>query len=386
MKFLGYMRPDGKVGVRNHVLVMPTCYCASVTAERIASCVEGAVSFHNQLGCSQALDDVQYTIDVLVGFAANPNVYGTVLIGNGCEVCGIAKIAALIKERTNKPLFMMNIQDTGGTPGTIQEGMRCAQALVEEASMLKPVACDFSHLIMGTECGGSDATSGISANPIIGKVSDRVVAEGGTAILSETTEFMGAEHILASRAKDEEVARKVLKIVSDYEQHLINANTNVRGANPAPGNKEGGITTLAEKSLGCIHKGGSTPIQEVYAYAQQVAQKGLVIMDTPGADAASVCGMVAGGAQVVIFSSGRGTPIGNPIAPVIKITGNPTTFAKMGVNIDYEASGGVTGNETIAEQGQKLFDLMCDVVNGKKTKAEIFGNNEIGIPRLCNYV
>ena len=209
---------------------------------------------------------------------------------------------------------------------------------------------------------------------------------GATAVLSETTEFIGAEHILARRAKNQEVHDRILDIVHRYEDHLHMVGEEVRDGNPSPGNKAGGITTLEEKSLGCIHKGGHRTIQAVYDYAKPLTEKGLVIMDTPGFDPASVAGMVAGGCQVVIFSSGRGTPTGNPIAPVIKITGNKLTFAAMEDNIDFDASPVIYGPETMEELTDNIFNMVVDTVNGKLTKAEALGFTEICVMRACNHV
>lgn len=386
MEFLGWKRPDSRIGIRNKVLILPTCNCSSETCNRISSCVDGTVTFTNQNGCSQTQDDIQYTIDILAGFAANPNIYGTIVVGLGCEVCAADRIIGEIEKRTNKPLHRLVIQESGGTAGTIDKGVRLARQMVEDASCLRPAPFDISNLILATECGGSDATSGIAANPVLGNASDRLVNAGGTVILSETTEFMGTEHILASRAKNKTIADKIYKITNDYEEYLKALKTDLRGTNPAPGNKKGGITTLEEKSLGCIYKGGSGVIQEVYGYAEQVTEKGLVIMDTPGADSASMCGMAAGGAQIAVFTTGRGTPIGNPIMPVIKVTGNKETYQGMECNMDFDASGVITGTGTIEDLGQNLMNFILEVANGRLTRAEIYKMNEIGVARLCNYV
>ena len=261
MTFYGYRRPDGRVGVRNRVLILPASVCATDTARIIAQQVEGAISFNNQQGCSQVAPDQQFTMDVMAGYAANPNIYGTVVVSLGCENCQMDLVVKAIEERTNKPLKQVIIQEAGG------------------------------------------------------------------------------------------------------------------------------ITTLEEKSLGCIHKGGHSPINAVYDYAKQVESKqGLVIMDTPGNDPSSVAAMVAGGAQVVVFSSGRGTPTGNPIAPVIKITGNKLTFAKMEDNIDFDASPLIYGQRTLEELGDDLLQMVVDTANGKQTKAEALGFTEMAIARVCNYV
>ena len=281
MKFWGYKRPDGRVGVRNHVLILPASVCASDTTRIIASQVNGAVTFNNQNGCSQVPPDQQLTMDVEAGYAANPNVYGTVVVSLGCENCQMDLVVKAIQERTNKPLKQVIIQEEGGTLKAIDKAVRYAKEMVQEASMLRREECDMSKLIVGTECGGSDPTSGLAANPTIGELSDRLVDLGATSILSETTEFIGAEHILG--------------IVHRYEHALQLVGEEVREGNPSPGNKAGGLTTLEEKSLGCIHKGGHRTIQAVYDYGKQVDTTGLVIMDTPGNDPSSVAGMVAGG-------------------------------------------------------------------------------------------
>ncbi len=386
MNFYGYKRPDGRVGVRNKVLILPASVCASDTTRIIASQVVGSVTFNNQQGCSQVASDQQLTMDVMAGYAANPNVYGTVVVSLGCENCQMDLVVKAIEERTNKPLKKVIIQEAGGTIKATEIAVRYAKEMVEEASLLKKEEFPMSELIIGTECGGSDPTSGLAANVLIGELSDRIIAEGGTSILSETTEFIGAEHILAARAATPEVRDRVFDIVHRYEKALQLVGEEVREGNPAPGNKAGGITTLEEKSLGCIHKGGHTPVMEVYDYGKQVeAKKGLVIMDTPGNDPSSVAGMVAGGAQVVVFSTGRGTPTGNPIAPVIKITGNRITFANMSDNIDVDASPIIYGGN-LQELGEDLLKLTSEVASGRQTKAESLGFTEMAIARVCNYV
>lgn len=387
MKFYGYKRPDGRVGVRNKVLILPASVCASDTTRIIAQQVGGSVTFNNQNGCSQVSSDQQLTMDVMAGFAANPNVYGTVVVSLGCENCQMDLVTEAIRARTNKPLKQVIIQEAGGTLKAIDMAVRYAKEMVNEASVLQKELFPASELIVGTECGGSDPTSGLAANPLIGQLSDLLVAEGGTSILSETTEFIGAEHILAKRAATPEVHDRILEIVHRYEKALQLVGEEVREGNPSPGNKAGGLTTLEEKSLGCIHKGGHTPVNAVYDYGKQVKSgSGLVIMDTPGNDPSSVAGMVAGGAQVVVFSTGRGTPTGNPIAPVIKITGNRLTFAKMEDNIDLDASPIIYGGKTLKSLGDELFTLVSEVASGRQTKAETLGYTEMAIARVCNYV
>ena len=374
MTFYGYRRPDGRVGVRNKVLILPASVCASDTTRIIAQQVMGSVTFNNQLGCSQVASDQQLTMDVMAGYAANPNVYGTVVVSLGCENCQMDLVVKAIQERTNKPLKAVDM------------AVRYAKEMAAEASLLQKEEFPISELIVGTECGGSDPTSGLAANVLIGELSDRLVAAGGTSILSETTEFIGAEHILARRAATPEVHDRIFEIVHRYEKALQLVGEEVREGNPSPGNKAGGITTLEEKSLGCIHKGGHTPVMAVYDYAKQVEPKsGMVIMDTPGNDPSSVAAMVAGGAQVVVFSTGRGTPTGNPITPVIKITGNRLTFAKMEDNIDVDASPIIYGGD-LKTMGDELLKLVAEVASGRQTKAEALGFTEMAIARVCNFV
>ena len=387
MTFYGYKRPDGRVGVRNKVLILPASLCAADTAHVITQQVEGCATFHNQQGCAQVASDQQLTMDVMAGYAANPNVYGTVVISLGCENCQMDLVTEAIRARTNKPLRQVIIQEAGGTLKAAELGVRYARELAAEASQLQKEEFPLSELIVGTECGGSDPTSGLAANVLIGELSDRMVAAGGTAILSETTEFIGAEHILARRAASPEIRDRIFEIVHRFERSLQMVGEEVRKGNPSPGNKAGGITTLEEKSLGCIHKGGHTPVRAVYDYAKQVESgQGLVIMDTPGNDPSSVAAMVAGGAQVVVFSTGRGTPTGHPLAPVIKITGNRITFANMEDNLDMDASPIIYGTKTLSRMGDELMELLVQVSSGRQTKAEALGCVETAIARVCNYV
>ena len=386
MQFLGYKRPDGKWGVRNKVLILPTCGCSSETARMISQAVEGTISFINQNGCGHTPVDLRFTMDVMAGFAANPNIYGTVVIGLGCEIAIPAEVIKAIKALTNKPLELVIIQEAGGTLGAIEKGTALARQMAADASQLQREPADISELIVGTECGGSDSTSGLTANPVVGAMSDLLVAQGGTTILSETTEFIGAEHILARRALNKEVHDRLYEIIARYEDHLHKAGTNLRNGQPTPGNKEGGLTTVEEKSLGCIHKGGTAVINEVLDYAQLPTKKGLVIMDTPGYDIASLTGMAAGGAQISVFTTGRGTPTGNPIMPVIKLTGNQHTFEFQNCNMDFNASDILKGAATIDGLGKDLLDEVIRVANGKMTKAEALKINDIAIVRACNYI
>jgi altronate dehydratase large subunit len=380
-KFWGYRRPDGRVGVRNHVLILPTITCATQAARQITELVQGTVSFIHQHGCAQVGVDYEQTFRTYVGMGANPNVYGVVVLGLGCETHQARSVAGEIA-KTGKPVEVVSIQDHGGTLGTIAQGAKIAAKMVQDASVQMRELCDFSELIVGTECGGSDACSGLSANPAVGVVSDMIVDHGGTSILAETTELIGAEHLLANRAVDEKVAKRVYEVIKAMEDRAFLMGVDIRTGNPSPGNIKGGLSSLEEKSLGAANKAGSRPLQELIDYAQTPSKKGLVWMDTPGHDIEQLTGMVAGGAQVVLFTTGRGTPTGSPIAPVIKIATNTAIFEKMGDNIDINAGTIIDGAESIQSVGQRIFDEVALVASGKLTKAEILKQHDFGIWRI----
>ncbi len=386
MKFMGYERPDGKVGVRNHVLILPTCACASETCRIVASQVQGTVNIINQAGCAEVKGNEDITQRVLTGFAANPNVYGIVVIGLGCENHSHKSVKASIEKLTNKPIVSFGIQEEGGTVNTINKAVKAARSMAAEASKQKRVQCDISKLMMGIECGGSDATSGLAANPAVGNLSDRLVDLGASSMMSETPEYVGAEHILASRGATPEIHDKIISICSDYEAHLAGVNQDLRTGQPTPGNKDGGLSTIEEKSLGCIYKGGTRPVVEVVEYAQIPTKTGAIIMDTPGYDIASVTAMIAGGCQIVVFTTGRGTPTGHALAPVVKITGNSETYQRMIDNMDVDVSAIITGEKSIEEMGSMLMEELIEVANGKITKAESFGFSDICIDRICRFI
>ncbi len=385
--FMGYRRADGKVGIRNHVLILPTSICASDTTNRIAHAVEGCVSFHNQNGCSQVDIDRDVTMDALAGFAASPNIYGVLCVSLGCEGCQNDMVVDAIRARTDKPIKTLVIQQVGGSIKAIEEGTRMARELVAEADACMREEANISELILGTNCGGSDPSSGLGSNPLIGEVSDYLVAADGTSVLCETPELFGGEHILARRAATKEVGEQILKIVYDYEKYVQMFGAEMREGNPSPGNMAGGLTTLEEKSLGCIHKAGHSPINAVYGYAKQLkAHEGLVIMDTPGNDPSSVAGIIAGGCQLVVFSTGLGTPTGNAIAPVYRLTANKHTYEIMRDNTDLDASPTIYGPETMEEMRDRMLDDIIAVCNGRKVCAEVLGYTETALPHLCNYM
>ena len=382
----GYRRPDGRMGIRNHILIIPTSGCAAFTAQKIAAQIPGALAIPNQNGCGQTKKDLKITRDVLLGYAQNPNVYGTLVIGLGCENLRPHLFAETLSECSPKPVHLLVIQEEGGMQQTIAKGTAIVADMVRAASFLVRKPMDVSELVIGTNCGGSDPTSGLAANPVMGYMCDRLVDLGATAVLCETTEFIGAEEILTQQAASPQVGQKILKLISDMENHLKMAGENLRDGNPSPGNIAAGITTLEEKSLGCIYKRGTRPIQEVFAYGEPINKKGLVIMDSPGYDLPSVCGLAASGCHAVVFSTGCGTPLGNAIMPVIKITGNAGTYKKLIEHIDFDTSTRLTQGLSVEVLGESLLKELFEVVNGRKTKAEVLGCNEFAICRVCNYV
>lgn len=378
---MGYRRKDGKVGVRNHVLILPTITCATQTAQRVTELVQGTVSFIHPHGCGQIGKDFEQTFKTYVGIGSNPNVYGVIVLGLGCETHQAKLIANEIK-KTGKPVEVVSIQEHGGTLQAIADTAKIAVKMVQEASSVMREECDFSELIVATECGGSDACSSLSANPAVGRTSDLIVEHGGTAILAETTELIGAEHLLAERAANDAVAKKVYEVIEAMERRSYEMGVDLRTGNPSPGNIEGGISTLEEKSLGAATKSGSSRLEEIIGYAEQPTKKGLVWMDTPGHDIEQLTGMVAGGAQIVLFTTGRGTPTGSPIAPVIKIASNSSMFQSMNENMDIDTGTIIDGKETIDEVGMKILEEIQQVASGKLTKAEILKQHDFGIWRI----
>jgi altronate dehydratase large subunit len=381
MNFLGYRRPDGKVGVRNHVVILPSVACSNEVCNAIARKVKGTISIPHQHGCAQLAFDAEQTARTLIGVGENPNVAAVLVIGLGCEVVNSSMIASKIAE-SGKPVKNLVIQEVGGSPKTTKEGIKIAKEMVSYAFRLKREKSKSNSLILGVECGGSDACSGLSANPALGATSDLLIKEGGTIILSETTESIGAEHILAKRAINKKVKEKILEIVRRTEMRALNLGLDIGKANPAPGNYEGGITTLEEKSLGCVMKGGTRKVIEVLEYAEAPTKKGLVLMDTPGHDAESMTGLIAGGTQIIAFTTGRGNPLGSPIAPVVKIASNSYLYSKMKDNMDINAGEIITGKKSVQEIGEEIFREVFRVANGKLTKSEIWGHREFAINRI----
>ena len=380
--FWGYRRPDGRVGVRNHVLVVPTVICASVVCDRICE-VRPAdiVSLPHLAGCGQLGPDMHTTHDTLAAYCRHPNVGAVLVIALGCEQV-VAQNLADAARQAGKPAQVIAIQAEGGTVRATARAIEIARGLVAELSRTPRETCDVSSLILSVKCGGSDYTSGLASNPALGRVADRLVDLGGAAVLGEIAEIMGAEHLLAARASQPATAGRLLRVINRVESEAMALGLDIRGTQPSPGNIRGGLTTIEEKSLGATHKGGErTPLADVVGYAAPITARGLTVMDTPGLDVESVTGMVGGGAQIVVFTTGLGTPTGNPIAPVVKITGNARTAASMADNIDLDVSTVLDGRETLDQAACRLFDEVLAVCSGRETAAERLGFREFAIHR-----
>ena len=386
MQFMGYKRSEGRAGIRNHVLILPTCACGSESSRIVASQVRGAVNIVFNTGCSDVAANTAMSQKILTGFACNPNVYGVVIIGLGCETVPHKVLREKIEGMTKKPVISFGIQEEGGTLKTIEKATRAARIMAAEAGMQQKVPCDISELLLGIECGGSDATSGIASNPAVGNLSDRLVDLGASTIMSESIEWIGGEHVLARRAATPEIHNQIIKVCEDYEKHLLAAGQDCRAGQPTPGNKDGGLSTIDEKSLGCIFKGGTRPIVEVLEQAERPTKQGAIVMDTAGYDISSVTSMVAAGCNAVIFTTGRGTPTGNAITPVLKVTANEHTYQWMEDNMDVDLSAIIRGEMTIPESGEMLLGEMEKILNGKLTKAEAYGFSDIAVDHVCRFV
>ena len=374
--FQGYRRPDGRVGARNLVAVIPSVICANDVGQAICRQVQGTIGYFHHQGCCQLPLDLKRVTDTLSNLGQSPNVGAALIVSLGCEGTDHERIVEEIRA-TGKPVEIIRIQELGGTSRAIQAGIDAAQRMVKEISGQQRETCDISELTMAIKCGASDTTSGMASNCVIGYVADKLVDLGATVIFGETTEFLGGEHILARRAVGGEngpVGQKIYQIVDEMEKRAMAIGEDMRGGQPTPGNIAGGLSSIEEKSLGAIVKSGHRPIQGVLDYCDQgYGNKGLWIKDTPGREPEILTGMAATGAQVMMFSTGRGAPQGFPSMPVIKICGNPNTYERMQHDMDLNAGVIIEGKKSIEEVGEEAFELLLQVLNGRMTNNEALG-------------
>jgi len=370
MNFMGYVRPDGKVGARNHVAVIPSVICANDVAQAIVGQVQGTVGYFHHQGCCQLPPDLERVTDTLIGLGCSPNVGAVLIVSLGCEGTDHERMLETIAS-TGKPVKIIRIQELGGASRAIQAGIDAAQELAGKISGLQREPADLSSVVMAIKCGASDTTSGMASNCVVGYVADKMVDLGATVVFGETTEFIGAEHILARRAVNKEVADKIYEIVNRMETRAKSLGCDMRKGQPTPGNIAGGLSSIEEKSLGAIVKSGSRPIQGVLEYPEMVTtQKGLWIKDSPGREPEILTGMACTGAQFMMFSTGRGAPQGFPSMPVVKICGNPNTFDRMSHDMDLNAGLIIKGEKTIEQVGEEAFQKALCVLNGEMTKNE----------------
>ncbi len=387
--FNGYVRADGRVGTRNFIGVIASVNCSATVCRHIVQAaqaeaaafpnVDGVVAITHGSGCGMAgngegLELLQRT---LRGYADHPNFAGVLIVGLGCEVNQVAPLVQMLGARTPGLFASLTIQEEGGTREAIAAGLAMLRDMLPIANQAKRSTVPASHLTVGLQCGGSDGYSGISANPALGAAVDLLVRHGGTAVLSETPEIYGAEHLLTARAATPAVADALMARLAWWEHYTRTLGADMNN-NPSPGNKAGGVTTILEKSLGAVAKGGSSGLMAVYEYAQPVQTHGLVFMDTPGYDPVSATGQVAGGANLICFTTGRGSTYGCKPVPSLKLATNSALFRHMELDMDYDCGGIVDGRLSIAQAGEALFRLMLDTASGTRTKSELngLGDNE----------
>jgi altronate hydrolase len=384
--FAGIVRPDGRVGTRNYLAVLSSVNCSATVVKRIVAAfsapgslddypgVDGVMAITHNGGCGlagdgQGLDLLRRT---LAGYARHPNVAGVVVVGLGCEVNQVSALVDQFHLPSGTPVQNLTIQQLGGSVATVREGIDRVRALLPEADAVQRRLVPASALTLGLNCGGSDAWSGVTANPVLGVAVDRLIACGGTAVLGETPEIHGAEHLLTSRAASAEVAEALMERVAWWEKYA-GADGGSLDNNPSPGNRAGGVTTIEEKSLGAVAKGGSSLLRAVYGYAEPVSSPGLVFMDTPGYDPVSVTGIVAGGANVVCFTTGRGSVFGCKPAPSLKLATTSELYRRMGDDMDFNCGSVLDGDATVSELGDALFEAILAVASGRHTKSEDLG-------------
>ncbi len=382
MKFMGWRRPDGRVGVRNYIAVIPSVFCATKAAEMIAKQIEGGVLMRHPVGCGQVGLDLEFTARTLIAMGRHPNVAAVVVVGLGCERFKPEELCEGVKA-AGKPAGMVVIQEDGGFMATVAKGARLGQEFARQEMGRPRVECDVAELIVATKCGGTDATSGLAANPAVGAMCDILIKEhGGSGILSELNELLSTEDILAKRAVNQEVAKKIYAAVYEVEDRMrrgCDERYPARNFLISPGNFSGGVSSIVEKALGGVHKSGSAPIADVLEYAvpPKPGQRGMFLMNSDSHDGEVVTGMIGCGAQIVAFTTGRGNPSGFPFAPIIKITGNEFTYEKMKDSFDFNAGAVISEGASIPAMGRKLFDMLIRVANGEQTQAEKIGADEL---------
>ncbi len=393
-QFLGIQRSDGRVATRNYIGVLSSVNCSATAARAIADHfsrrnnpqalaafphIDGVVALTHGTGCGMDTEGLGLRLleRTLAGYATHANFWGVVVVGLGCEANQLNTWLAHSSLGEGDRLQVFNIQDTGGTRQTVEKGIAIIEGMLPQANAIERKPCSAEHISVGLQCGGSDGYSGISANPALGAAVDLLVQHGGTAILSETPEIYGAEHLLTRRAVRPEVAHKLIERIRWWEQYTA-SNGGEMNNNPSPGNKAGGLTTILEKSLGAVAKGGTSNLQAVYEYAEAVRSHGFVYMDTPGYDPVSATGQVAGGANLICFTTGRGSAYGCAPAPSLKLSTNTALWQRQEEDMDINCGEIVDGRASIAEMGQRIFELMLRTASGEPTKSERhgYGQNE----------
>ncbi|MBQ2717058.1 MAG: altronate dehydratase [Clostridia bacterium] len=367
--FLGYVREDGSVGIRNEVWIINTVGCVNKVAEKIAE-KTGAFFFPHPFGCSQLGDDQSVTQKILAGLIKHPNAGGVLVLGLGCENNNIPLFKSVLGDvNPNRVKFMVAQEHEDD----VAEGVRLVEELKAYASTFKRTPVPISELKIGLKCGGSDGYSGITANPLVGRLSDKLISFGGSCVLSEVPEMFGAEHLLMERCESKEVFDKAVKLINNFKDYFIRHNQVVY-ENPSPGNKAGGITTLEEKSLGCVQKGGLSTVVDVLTYGDTLSKNGLSLLNGPGNDIVAITNLTAAGVHMILFTTGRGTPIGAPV-PTVKIATNHSLAERKANWIDFDASPCLEGNLLTDE----FLDYLIEVASGKETRNEINGYREISI-------
>ena len=371
--FYGYPRPDGTFGARNHVAVIPSVTCAGDVAQAVCRQVAGTVCYLHHQGCCQLPPDLERVTDTLISLGKSPNVGAVLIVTLGCEGTDHERMYEELAQ-TGKPVRKIAIQELGGTAPAIARGIEEARELVLAISAQQRVEAGIENVIMSIKCGASDTTSGMASNCVIGRVADRLVDLGATVVFGETTEFIGGEDLLATRAVSPEVARRIYEIVDAMETRAKSVGCDMRRGQPTPGNIAGGLSSIEEKSLGAIVKSGTRPIQGVLDYPETAfGKKGLWIKDTPGREPEILTGMAATGAQFMCFSTGRGAPQGFPSMPVVKICGNPHTYQRMRGDMDVDAGRIIEGAASIDQVADETFELILRVLAGELTKNEAIG-------------